>query len=325
MIPGITASTPFVVRQPNGPDSWAPIPDAVVGVPSNMVFRTVGTNGTGTWVASGDVSGSGRRIASSVDDGVTWTVVNDPNNQYGINRIRFIDGAFWGNVYSQTFMYRSTTGVGGWSAVTVNTGITAYNYNMLDDPVNANWVWCIGWDGVRRTTTGMTGTWTNLTGSVFNMFMQDIATNGAGMYVVVGGSGSSAQTAPAKAIYSTNNGSGWSAPITITSGGGCYSITWDGTYWIAGCTNGIFVSTDAITWNQMKAGSIVQNVRYNSADGSRVAVGQTNTPLISRDSISTWLVTAIPGQSYIYYDMAFSDKLWMAAGSKLVMSPIARG
>jgi len=323
MIPGIVDSNPFAIRQPDGPENWKPLSKVVIGVPENMLFRTIATDNNGTWVASGSVS-STRTIASSNDDGLTWTTVTDVNTQFGTNRIRYIDGAFWATVYNHdTTMWYSTDGV-NWTEATVNTGITTYVFNMLDDPVNADWVWAVGNDGVRLTTTGMTGTWTNVTGNIFNFYMQDIATNGQGMYVVVGGTGSSGSNGPGKAIYSTDSGTTWSSVVEISPNLGCMSITYNGTYWVAGTGEGVFVSVDAINWISMGTAGL-NAIEYNPADGSIVGVGGNTTPIISRDDISEWKNVPIEGTSYNYQDVAVSDNYWMAAGTELIQTPVASG
>lgn len=323
MIPGIVDSNPFVIRQPDGPENWKPLSKVVIGVPENMLFRTIATDNNGTWVASGYVS-STRTIASSNDDGLTWTTVVDVDTSIGTNRIRYIDGAFWATVYNHsTTMWYSTDGV-TWTEATVNTGITTYVFNMLDDPVNTDWVWVVGNNGVRLTTTGMTGTWTNVTGNIFNFYMQDIATNGQGMYVVVGGTGSSGGSGPGKAIYSTDSGTTWSSVVEISPNLGCMSITWNGTYWVAGTGDGVFISVDAINWIDMGT-SGVNSIKYNPADGSIVGAGGNTTPIISRDDISEWKNVPIEGGSYTYQDIAVSDNYWMAAGTELIQTPVAGG
>lgn len=226
---------------------------------------------------------------------------------------------------SQTTSYRSLTGVGGWTPLNTATGVAGYIYELIDDPNNENWVWLAGADGIRRSTTGVTGTWTNITGSIFNMTIKSLATDGNGNWVCVGG-GQNDQP-PGRYFTSSNNGGGWTASVILDNGAGARfdAVTHTGTHWVITSNNKVWISTDMANWTAVPVSGSLSCVAHNPADGSIVAAGSSLSPAISRDSITTWQNVPVSGQTFTYTDIACSPTKWIIVGTRMVIAPIAKG
>lgn len=324
MILGIMASAPTSARDPDGPTNWNPVPPANIPVVNGFSFNTVATNGAGTWIAAGRQGSSGQ-IVRSFDDTASWSAINDPNTATGTNLIRWINDEFYGFTYNRpSAVLRSPDGV-SWASYATTTGVAGYVWEVRVDPNNTNRIWLVCSDGLRLSTNGMAGPWSNVTGSIFGFTIKDLVTDGSGNWLCVGG-GSNDQT-PGRYITSTNNGLAWSAPITLDAGSGARfdCAAWNGTHWVIGSNNRIWYSTDMTNWASVPVTGYIGSLAYNPTDGSLVGAQGSQTPVISRDSITTWKSVAVQGQTLTYTDIAYSANKWMIAGTGLVIANVARG
>jgi len=324
MITGIVASWPTSVRDSDGPTNWNPVPPANIPVLTGFSFNTIATNGTGTWIAAGRQGSSGQ-IVRSFDDTSNWSAINDPNTSTGTNLIRWVNDAFYGFTYNRpTAVLRSVDGV-SWASYATSTGVNGYVWEVRVDPNNTNRIWLVCSDGLRLSSNGMAGPWSNVTGAIFNFTPKDLITDGAGNWLCVGGS--SNDQAPGRYMTSTNNGLAWSAVTTLDSGSGArFDCTArSATHWVIGSNNRIWYSTDMTTWASVPVTGLIASLAYNPADGSFVGAQGSQTPVVSRDSITTWKSVAVPGQTYTYTDIAYSSDKWVIVGTSIVIANVAKG
>lgn len=324
MMTGIMASLPVKLRDVDGPVGWDPVPTESLPIVSGTTFSTVATDGNGTWVAAGR-QGSAGRILRSNDDAETWTFVGDPNAATGTNLIRWVNDAFYGFTYNRPgSVIRSVDGV-SWSSYATTTGISGYVWEVRIDPNDSNRVWLVASDGLRLSTNGMAGPWSNVTGSIFGFTIKDLATDGNGTWVVVGG-GANDQP-PGKLTSSINNGSSWGTVLTLDNNSGARfdCVTHTGTHWVIGSNNRVWYSDNRTNWSQAIVSGYISSILYNPVDGSLVGAGGSQTPAISRDSISTWKNVPVSGQTITYTDIACSPTKWIIVGTRMLISPVAKG
>ena len=169
------------------------------------------------------------------------------------------------------------------------TNFIIAGYDSGTAPIGA--IWTSDDDGL---------TWTKALDGTLSFL--DIAYDGSGLYVAVGGDGGTAT------IYTSSDLTTW-AEQTNPGVSALYSVVWSGTSWLVGGTGGqVLQSSDGIVWNEVTQSFIPNALSRVTLWGSSVVFcSEYEYGIIyTNDDGATWVSVPFPGGvgsvSGVYYD-----------------------
>jgi hypothetical protein len=237
------------------------------------------------WIAGG--GGANITMASSTN-GIKWTAITDnpfTNNCYAIKN----NGTLWvagGGVGDTTLAY-STNGT-TWNAST--SGSTIFDTSCQALAWNGS-IWVAGGQSntysLATSTDGMS--WTGVTTDFTRVYTVKYGNN----LFVAGGLG------PTPIKYSTN-GTTWTASQSATDiiPNGCYSLSWNGTIWVAsGDTDSFAYSYDGINWLL----SLTIGGHYNMGVGYVTPLNTSPRTVYSNNNFTILASQNSSFYSYYYY------------------------
>lgn len=244
--------------------------------------------------------GGSNTIASSDDNGVTWTLRTSPHLSTTVYRAvargtgKYVAVADLGRIAA------STDGI-TWT--TSSSGLSETGANNLNDVVYANGLWVAALPSNRVLTSPDAVTWTVRTLPGTTAAVQTVG-YGGGLWVAGGVSGF-LWTSPDAITWTLQ-----SVPFTDTSDDVAYAS--DAGRWsrvsLIGQT--IHTSTDGITWTQVFSGSDRTAVAY----GAGLWVSTGSGMLSSTDGL-TWTA----GQAiFVLRELARGESVWVSVGANAI-------
>ena len=258
---------------------------------------SLGWNGQ-IWLAGGTASGGASKLASS-KDGINWITVNQTLITTTISTVVWANG-FWliGGAGTNSMMYsydgvnwHLNSGANSIFTVSVTTidfcnGIyVAAGTNTADGPI------------MSYSTDGFS--WATATLSPFDIVCSNISSNGS-LWVACGES-----DLPATDVLAYSyDGMSWTASqVNTVFPSNVFSVTWNGTIWIAGAFGGFSVgfSYDGINWEASPSGT----ARFTEcvAVASRINKIKQPPPSLSK-SLGLY---SIPSATNIILDCSLTD------------------
>lgn len=322
MIPGIVASSPPM--QPDGPTDWQLIDSGVFPGGAATNWQMLAGNTTDTVLISGITA----KFFRSRDSGGTWTAIALPTGESAyVRNCSWVSGTRWiaiGNSSNTTY-YVSTNDGDSWISKTFAFTPSGSTIFYVDETNRSRIYARNGASLYLSTDGGETFSGTALV--TFTNNLAGLVQNGSGTLMALVNINPASQYA-----LSTNGGASWGSQTALSASYVYASGVWNGTYWILGAANAaapvLYSATAGSgTWATAVANVNAWTMQYNPVDGSTVAAGSgSTTPISTRQSITTWVSSPVPGTSAgLYTTAAAAGNYWLAAGGAyLIRAPRAR-
>jgi hypothetical protein len=272
--------------------------------------------GNGTWVAT--YFDGTNQIASSTDNGATWTVRNKPSGVGDLGGVAFGDGQFVAVAFNGTDRVITSSDGVTWTAQ------TAAEQNIWQSVAYGDGLWvAVSADGTNRVMTSPDAvTWTARSAAEQNLWTS--VQYGDGLWVAVATTGTNR-------IMTSPNGVDWIARESPPEFKG-FSVAYGDGLWVSvgGSSLGrnIITSSDGVWWtSRVEVGNndgfaVVENwesVAYGG--GTWVATSSNNFVAISKDG-KIWDIRKIPEDNF-WGGVAYGDGSWVVVGEPVATSNFA--
>ncbi|MCF7569227.1 T9SS type B sorting domain-containing protein [Sabulilitoribacter arenilitoris] len=275
---------------------------------SNATIVNMGATATAVYATT-----SFGRYFYSEDDGVTWNLIQNINDNTFANHLYFSADKIIMSTYRG--LYKSTNMGQSWSES--NVGIAAQQIESLN--YNSNYLFA-GTDnqGVYRTADGGV-TWSNVSNGLNALNSQtvtDIVVVGEDLYLATGGG-----------VYSsTDDGASWVRKFNPGINKSAQALDYDdGVFVTAVNGNGVYISQDmGSSWVLVNTNGINIDTSYESIiiKGNTIVVSTADSEIfVSEDLGSNWKNVSIPIGFFIASDFEFeNNRLYVATTQGLYFS-----
>lgn len=220
----------------------------------------------------------------SSTDGTTWTTSSITLTPDDGNSTSWVSNALNSSSVIQTVYSQDI------AAVVTNNGLILRD-NISDNTPNFSTVY----SGVATTT------WTTRTSNTTSAF--ESLAYGNGVWIAGGQTGSQFKSSTDTITWTT---------ISIGSGS-MLDIIYENNLWVAGISNTIFTSTDAVTWTQRTSNlsGVIYKIKYGN--GLWIVSAQSGQLRTSTDTI-TWVTRNSNFGTSDILSLAYGNGLWVAGG-----------